>query len=211
MDIKKSGWMTKDEYFNWLEKNANKEEAAAEKVVEEIIRIHSEKHISSAEHYTPYFKPHHVIVVDVPTCERKVRIEFDLLMLLKHNKYEGFNKFIGVEFKEYDSSTVVEQAIVRRLYVDYMYIALKRYSYIKPEDVLLLSYFGIGWIMWDTEPKFAYSIFSATYKRSSSHRHFIISYLAQASMRDWISFEIENIYEKSKNKKSINLFSFGGD
>lgn len=159
-------WLTYEEYLDWLKENANKEEQAAEEVVKKIMEWHDIKHYDNIDNYEWLFKPREVIKISYDEGRDKV-IEFDLLIKLKHQKYDSFDKFIAVEFKETDSKKVVKQAIVRRFFVDYVYIALKNDVYIDPDDVLLLKYFGIGWVMWDVNPKFAYMIFPAIYKWQS--------------------------------------------
>jgi len=128
-----------EEYKKFLEENGYNEEINALGVVNEILDYHME----GSEYRDVQLFPHHVIK------RGNNRFEFDLVIHLIH-KYEGFNKWIGVEFKETDVRKVVRQAVARREFVDYMYIAT-RWVHLDFEDLLLLSYEGIGWVIWNEE------------------------------------------------------------
>jgi len=129
--------MNLEEYKKFLEENGYNEEINALGVVNEILDYHMEGYRDVQ------LFPHHVIK------RGNNRFEFDLVIHLIH-KYEGFNKWIGVEFKEFDVKKVVRQAVARREFVDYMYIAT-RWVHLDFDDLLLLSYEGIGWVIWNEE------------------------------------------------------------
>ena len=128
-----------EEYKKFLEEKGHFEERNALGVVNEILGYHME----GSEYRDVQFFPHHII------RQGNNRFEFDLAIHLIH-KYEGFNKWIGVEFKEFDVKKVVRQAVARREFVDYMYIAT-RGVHLDFDDLLLLSYEGIGWVIWNEE------------------------------------------------------------
>lgn len=133
--------MNLEEYKEWLEKNGNKEEEGAINAVEKIL----EHHKTTRTEFVQFF-PHF----------RYKGIEFDLLILLSDKKIDinkldeviGFHRLIAVEFKETDIRKVVGQAIVRKEFVDYIYVATK-YSTYDYVDIFLMALFGIGWILFD--------------------------------------------------------------
>ena len=131
--------MNLEEYEKWLEENGYNEEANAIGVVNEILRYH----MKSDDYQDVQLYPHHIIK------QGNNRFEFDLVIHLIH-KHEAFSKWIGVEFKEGDVKKVVRQAVARREFVDYMYIAT-RWVHLDFDDLLLLSYEGIGWVIWNEE------------------------------------------------------------
>ncbi len=133
--------MNLSEYKEWLKENAYIEEQKAYEVVEKIIKHHKSEY---SETDAKLF-PRKVIV------SKKERIEFDLIIKLTFNgKRRTTERLIGVEFKEYDIKKVIHQAIVRRPYVNYMYIAT-RPATIDYFDLFLLSAYSIGWIWWDED------------------------------------------------------------
>ena len=83
----------------------------------------------------------------------------DLLIVLRHEK-KLYERKIGVEFKETDTKKVISQAITRKKYVDYMYVATRNVP-VTYKEIFLMSYFGIGWIIWEED--FAKMIFPARY------------------------------------------------
>ena len=145
--------MNYEEYKKFIEENANKEESEALEVVNEILRHHIDGNWAEYSREQVEFYPRFVFNGE------KERIEMDLLMILKHEK-ERYNRKIGIEFKEYDSQKVLSQAITRRKYVDYMYVATRNIAF-SYKEVFLMPYFGIGWVIW--ENGFAKMIFPARY------------------------------------------------
>ncbi len=128
--------MNLEEYRQWLRQNGNKEEESAVEVVRQILRYHTDGNYEEVQLY-----PRHILT------REKERIEFDLLIKLVHEK-KYLDKLIGVEFKEFDTAKVVRQAARRRDFVDYMYIATRDVA-MDYQDVFILCYFGIGWVIWD--------------------------------------------------------------
>jgi len=131
--------VNKEEYFKWLEEHGNKEESAAKAVVKEIIDYHFESGLHGDWFDVEYeFYPR----------KRLENLEFDLIIVAKSkNKTVS----IGVEFKEYDSKKVIQQAILRRPFVDYLYVAIKPVVFLRPSEVFSLSAFGIGLIAYRGE------------------------------------------------------------
>lgn len=127
-----------EEYKEWIKENGYNEEINAIGVVNEILNYHM-----GHEYQDVQLFPHHVIK------RGNNMFEFDLVIHLIH-KRETFNRWIGVEFKETDVKKVVRQAVARRKFVDYMYIAT-RWVHLDFDDLLLLSYEGIGWVIWSEE------------------------------------------------------------
>jgi len=131
--------MNLEEYGEWLKRNGYKEEINAMGVVNEILNYH----MSGADFIDVQLYPHHVI------GQGNNKFEFDLAIHLAH-EHEWWSRWIGVEFKETDVKKVIRQAVARREFVDYMYIAT-RWVHLDFEDLLLLSYEGIGWVIWNKE------------------------------------------------------------
>ncbi|OYT41346.1 MAG: hypothetical protein B6U78_03060 [Candidatus Aenigmarchaeota archaeon ex4484_224] len=148
--------MNLEEYKEWLEKNGNKEEKEAYRVVEKILEWHL-KYRTSFKHIKIY-----------PRFRYK-GIEFDLLILLSDKDVEinELNKdglfiyrIIAVEFKETDVRKVISQAITRKEYVHYTYIATRNVP-LEYDQIFMLALFGIGWVVW--ESGFAKLILPAKY------------------------------------------------
>jgi len=147
--------MDLEEYKEWVKENGNKEEVCAIEVIDEILKYHIE--LNDAKFESIEVLPHKVIV------REKERLEFDLIIKLKHSK-SFYDRLIGVEFKEYDIQKVVRQAVRRREFVDYMYIATRSVAMDYPE-IFLLTYFGIGWVVYFED--FAKMIVPARYQDPS--------------------------------------------
>jgi len=183
--------MQLEEYKKWLEENGNKEESAAYQVAERLIRWHTYNHYD----YEVDLKPH----VWVDTEEE--RLEFDLLIeLTLKTETRETKRVIGVEFKETDCRKVVDQAVLRREYIDYMWIATN-YCVFGAVSLLELVDSGIGWIFWDYDG-FVKIIIPAKYNRENSVTE-LLQYLAKRA----IDREIERRKEESKVR---SLFEFVG-
>ena len=145
--------MNFEEYKKFIEERRNKEEREAIRVVDVILKYHVDERWSEYSRDSVELYPHFVFNGE------KERIEMDLLIVLKHpnSRYE---RKIGVEFKETDVEKVLAQACLRKNYVDYMYIATRDIK-IDYKHVFIMSFFGIGWIIW--EEGFAKIIFPARY------------------------------------------------
>jgi len=124
-----------EEYLKWYKKNGIYEETLAPRVIEKICRIHDIP-LDSIRIY-PRF------MLDTG----KGKIEFD--MILKYVDGRGKERLVGIEFKIADFKKVVEQALVRREFVDYMYIATHSGIWFSGQfdAFFLMLYFGIGWIL----------------------------------------------------------------
>ena len=123
------------EYLRWYKKNGIYEETLAPKVIEKICRIHDIP-LDSIRIY-PRF------MLDTG----RGKIEFD--MILKYVDGRGKERLVGIEFKIADFKKVVEQALVRREFVDYMYVATHTGIWFSGQfdAFFLMLYFGIGWIL----------------------------------------------------------------
>jgi len=130
-----------EEYKAWLEKNGNIEEQKAYEVAKEVIRYHKSDWSETEADLFP-----RKIIKDGNN-----RIEFDLLIRLTfRGKRRTTERLIGIEFKEYDIKKAILQAIVRKQYVDYQYIAT-RFVELDYMDLLQLSFYSIGWVIWDED------------------------------------------------------------
>jgi len=127
-----------EEYKTWLKENAYKEEEKAYEVAKLVVQFHRTK-VYCEEQLFPR--------------KKFEGIEFDLLIVLSDKNGNRWGKrVIGIEFKEYDMRKVIQQAIVRRLFVDYMYIASRPVIGLSYAEVFHMAYFGIGWIVWLDRP-----------------------------------------------------------
>jgi len=187
--------MNLKEYKEWLEKNANQEEKMAYEVAERIIDYHTDDnyHDWKAEVY-----PRKVLVRDL--IHKQERLEFDLVIKIEWTSNRKYERLIGVEFKEYDMDKVVVQAIARRHFVDYMYIATRNVS-IDPVNLLRLVDFGIGWVVWSD---FVKLIFPSKFNRFG-HIDNLLHYLAKKAIEE----EIEKMKLESKIARNMKLFEFG--
>ena len=145
--------MNIEEYKKFLELKGNKEEQEALRVVDVILNHYVDYSWANYSRKNAEFYPRFFFKDD------KNRIEMDLLIILPHER-KRFERKIGVEFKESDAKKVISQAVIRKKYVDYMYIATRNIMFTH-EDVIILSYFGIGWVIWGKN--FAKIIFPARF------------------------------------------------
>jgi len=185
--------MNLEEYKKFLESNGNKEEREAIRVIDEILKQHIDR--TWAEYYKSKVKlfPRFVFNGD------KERIEMDLLIILEHSK-QHYNRKVGVEFKETDVNKVIAQAIIRRKYVDYMYIATRDIPFMHRE-VFLLSYFGIGWIIWMED--FAKMIFPARFHYPTDSIEDMVNFLIEQKLKkevDKLKEEIDKKVNEAREK-----------
>ena len=165
--------MNLKEYKKWLEEHANKEERQAYKVVEEILNMH----------YAPSFPNEQIY-----PRKRYEGIEFDLLILLQDGK-GNTHRVIGVEFKETDIHKVIAQAIIRKRYTDYMYIATKPILDVGYFHIFMMCYYGIGWIVF--LPDIAYPIIKS--RRSGGDIDSLVNYLIEKEIEKKVDEKIEAI------------------
>ena len=178
--------MNLEEYKKWLEENSNKEERGALNVVETILEYHEEGRLYEEVELFPRY---------ILTRDNE-RIEFDLLIKLKHKWSRRYDTMIGIEFKEYDIRKVIMQACRRREFVDYMYIATRSLLIDYP-DLFTLAYFGIGWILYDED--FARMVILSKWRNPMFSFEQLIDRYVQTIVE-----------EKIENKvKSITLDKFG--
>ncbi|MEM5824203.1 MAG: hypothetical protein QXE98_05640 [Archaeoglobaceae archaeon] len=130
--------MKVEEYKEWLKKNGNYEEEGALHVIDAILQHHL---TSITTDYEVAVFPHYIHKTD------KERLEFDLLIKITHGCKRRLNTLIGVEFKESNLQKATYQAIRRRDFVDYMYVATRNYP-LYPEVLLPMVFFNIGWVVW---------------------------------------------------------------
>jgi len=147
--------MNLEEYRKFIKERGFKEEEGAVEVVKEIYEYHK-------------WGGYTVSYSDLEVYPRKVlnyensRIEFDLLIVLKHDEDKRYDRKIGVEFKETDIDKVIQQAMVRRPFVDYMYIATRNID-IDYYHLIILSYLGIGWVVYFSDINRAKLVLKAYY------------------------------------------------
>ena len=152
-------WMTLKEYRKFIEERGFKEEEGAVEVVKEICRTLEEEWRKKVGFY-PDHAIHNLNDFNLELYPRKVvgrgkdRIEFDLLIVLRHIMEKKVYYTIGIEFKEEDLDEVISQAIVRRPFVDYMYIATPARLSIDYQQLILLCYLGIGWVVYFPNDQF---------------------------------------------------------
>lgn len=132
--------MNLEEYRDWLKENGNKEEEMAYEVAKEVVHYHT-WYLETGDVKVECF-PRHIVTAE------KERLEFDLILQLTWETNRFYKRLIGIEFKEFDISKCLSQAIARREHVDYMYIATKDVK-IDPLDLFRMIDYGIGWIVWD--------------------------------------------------------------
>jgi hypothetical protein len=177
-----------EEYKEWLIDNGNKEEEYAYEVTKEIVNWHT-LHID--------------ISVDVNCYPRKIiqtrreKIEFDLVIQLEWYSNHYYKRLIGVEFKDTDVEKVIDQAIIRRRFVDYMYIATANIA-INPEQLLRIVDYGIGWVVWGKD--FTKLVFLSKFQRHG-RSEILIKYLAKKAVE-------EVIQEMIEDGKTSKLFQF---
>ena len=188
--------MDYEEYKKFIEENANKEEREAIRVVDEILRQHIDRTCAEYIKSKAKFFPRFVFNGD------KERIEMDLLIVLEHPK-QRYDRKIGVEFKETDADKVIAQAIVRRKYVDYMYIATRDIPFTYKE-VFLLSYFGIGWIIWKED--FTKMIFPARYTTTEYIFEEIINLAIELKLREKQKEIEEKVSSIMKKASTLDRF-----
>ena len=151
--------MNLEEYRKFIKEKGFKEEEGAVEVVKEIYEYHK------WGRYTVSYSDLEVYPRKVLNYENN-RIEFDLLIVLKHDEDKRYDRKIGVEFKETDIDGVVRQAMVRRPFVDYMYIATRNID-IDYYHLIILSYLGIGWVVYFSDINRAKLVLKAYYNYDS--------------------------------------------
>jgi len=189
--------MNLEEYKEWLKQNANLEEANAYEVAKEIIEYHSNFWERGRDLRVELF-PRKVIVHEGD------RLEFDLVMVFEwvtdtFGYKRTYTRTVGVEFKETDVKKVLHQAIRRRDFVDYMYIATRNVV-LDHIDHILMAEFGIGWVVWDED--FAKMIIPSHYKYPVHSIKEIINYLAEKAVED-------KLEKKLKELKLVDFFQLG--
>lgn len=160
------------EYLKWWQEHKNYEEKLAPQVVEEICHAHE------LEKEKIQLFPRKFLETE------QGRMEFDLVIAFS-DKWKS--RLIGIEFKEFDFREVITQAILRRDYVDYMYIATKPFvaSHELSSFFIMLLY-GIGWVIWGE--KEAHLIFKSRYHYPPEERlHELINVLVREKLRTSLS------------------------
>ena len=190
--------LTFEEYRQWLDKNKNKEEAMAEEVIKAILWEQVDSRWIATD-YEPYFIPRKVINID----DR--RLEFDLIIHLKdvtdRDKNIKYDKWIAVEFKETDLKKVVRQAILRRWYVDYMYIATMPIP-ATPEELVLMAYTHIGWVVWDKNKNVAF-VAMRSYKRYTDRLNDFLFTLVETRLSEVVHYTIDRVSAKQFKTKTL--------
>jgi len=184
--------MNLEEYREWLKENGNNEEVMAYEVAKRIVNYHMT--VNWASDYEVRCYPRKVFQTD------KERLEFDLILEVEWESNRKYKRLIGIEFKETDFSKVIVQAIARRDFVDYMYIATRNVI-VDPLDILRLVDFGIGWVIW--EEGFVKLMFPAKYCRCSQVYR-LLRYLAEKAVED----VIREMKAEDRISKNMSLFEF---
>jgi len=166
-----------EQYKKWLEEYANKEERQAYKVAKLIVDYHT---------YNFDYEG-----IKIFPRKKFNGVEFDLLIYMykKSSKPEnrtGRDILIGIEFKESDMDKVIRQAIARKEFVDYMYIATCCRVW-NIEQLFLLALYGVGWIFWDGE----YVKLILEPKRYTNKVNALVDYLFDDKLREIIDEAIE--------------------
>ena len=186
--------MNLEEYRRWLKENGNQEERMAYEVAKRIIDWHLA--------YNDVVEHEIEIYPQFWYKSSKERLEYDLLIKLKWRNRRNYERLIGVEFKELDFRKVVTQAIARRDYVDYMWIATQMVIP-DPATFLELVDLGIGWVIWDEDDRFIKILVPARFGRG--HLVDLIKYLA----RKEVEKAVKEIVEEIRVSSSIRtLFDF---
>lgn len=189
--------MDLEEYRGWLKENGNKEEAAAYEVAKRIVNYHTVE--VDADLYVKCY-PRRVFQTE------KERLEFDLVIEVEWESNRKYKRLIGVEFKEYDADKVVVQAIAKRPFVNYMYVATRNIL-MDPVNILRLSDFGIGWVVWeiytDSDETFTKIIFPAKYNRHGDV-YGLLRYLASRAIEE----VLEEKMLEGKIAKNMSLLEF---
>mgnify|MGYP000335995253 CR=1 FL=1 len=183
--------MELEEYKEWIKQNANQEEVMAYEVAKRIIKYHT---MYNDDCEVSCF-PRKILTKD------RERIEFDLVVKLEMIGKRTTTRLIGIEFKEWDIKKVILQAIVRRQFVDYMYIATRIVS-LDYVDLFQLAYFGIGWIVFDEDDNFVKIIVPARFSYSNSTLH-LIKEIIRSSIEEIVKEEVE------EKLKELPLSKFG--
>lgn len=162
-----------EEYRKWLKENGNLEEENALGVLEVILRHHT---------YGTNFKlkgiyPHLWLKGD------DITVEFDLLVELEGTAKVMGREFsttrkIGIEFKEGDVKKVLAQAIARREFVDYIYIATRSWVHLDFDDLFVMGAYGIGWVIWDRD--FAKMIVESRWRQPSASLEYMVERAVRA-------------------------------
>jgi len=173
--------MKLEQYKAWLEKNGNVEEQKAYEVAEAIIEYHKS---DWSETEVELF-PRKVL------ANGRERVEFDLLVKLTFKgEKRTTERLIGVEFKEYDTKRVIHQAIVRKQFVDYQYIAT-RFVMLDYTEIFLLAYFGIGWVVWDES--FVKLLVPAKWSSPTVDIHYIVREWLKDAVREVVKQELATL------------------
>jgi len=165
--------MNFNEYCKWWEKHKNYEEKLAPQVVEKICWVHGLKKDELQLFPRKFLET------------EQGRMEFDLVIAFSDKWKIG--RLIGIEFKESDFRKVITQAILRRDYVDYMYIATK--PFVASHELscfFMMLLYGIGWVIWGKQE--AHLIFKSRYCYPPEERlHEIVNTLARVKLRKSLS------------------------
>ena len=187
-----------EEYKKFLEEKGHFEERNALGVLDVIVRHHTFNNSFELKEIYPH----------VWLDGEDERIEFDLLIKLESRKeYNGHiitnKRTIGVEFKEGDVKKVLAQAIVRRPYVDYIYIATRSWVRMDFDDLFVMGYYGIGWVLWDND--FAKMVVESRWRTPSTS----LRYMVERAVRILAEKELSKLFRSGSKEKSILEFVGG--
>ena len=145
--------LTLEQYREWLKEHGNNEEHKAADVAERIIEYQTYHYVT-----TPFGEEPHVVLFprQMVKADGK-RYECDLVIEITwRTMYRKLSRMmrIGVEFKEWDFQTVVAQALERKPFFDFMYIATRPHVLSLTYDPIMFNWLikeGIGWVLWDDD------------------------------------------------------------
>lgn len=186
-----------EQYKRFLEEKGNFEEREALAVVKELVSYHTE----GTKLRLVDLQPHLWVEGEGE------RFEIDLLLTLaSETKYQGrrfrAERKIAVEFKESDIKRVISQAVTRKPYVDYVYIATRSWVTLDYYDLFVMGYYGIGWVIWDKD--FAKIIVPAKF-HAPVHA---LEYLVEDAVRRHLEKALSKMNAKVTEK---SILDFVGD
>lgn len=175
--------MNLEEYKEWLKENANEEEKKAYEVAKAIINYHESEWSDCEADLLP-----RAIVKG-----EKERLEFDLLIkLTMKGRQRTTERLIGVEFKETDIRKAVHQAVVRRPYVDYQYIAT-RFVLMDYIDLFYMASYSIGWVVWSED--FVKIVVASRMQTPYAHMRELVTAMVKEIVKEEVDREVRRRLE----------------
>jgi len=174
-----------NEYKKFIMEKGYKEEREAINIVNVILQYHNQKG------YDFSLYPRFIANIDGE------KLEYDLLIILKGER--KFERKIGIEFKQNDIKKVISQAVARRKYVDYQYIATKN-IWLNYDDIAVMCYFGLGWIIY--MDNFAKIIFPSRFYDTGITTRSILNFIIHEKLRKEADKVVKEAVDKIKERVS---------